>query len=82
MKTLTFASKEEAEARSRAEWETVLGRPKRAEDVTEFYFAVEGASVIVPEQDEARLSKAESTSLRALTLDSGEAEILDGFEKV
>lgn len=64
MKTLTFATKEEAEARSREEWEKVLGRKKRPEDVTEFFFAVDGASVLVPERDEARLSKTEVLGLR------------------
>lgn len=74
MKTLAFATKAEAENRSRSEWERVLGRPKRPEDVTEFYFPVDGASVVVPEGDEARLTKAEVRGLRVVAAVEAAAE--------
>lgn len=68
MKTLTFATKEDAEARSREEWEKVLGRKKRPEDVTEFLWAVDGSTAIVPPEDESRLTKAERAALSTAVL--------------
>lgn len=69
MKQLTFATKEDALARSRAEWEKHLGRPRRREDVTEFLWAVsedaEGkAVVLVPDADISRLSLKERTATK------------------
>lgn len=59
MKTLAFSSRKEAEARSREEWEKMLGRPKRPEDATEFLWSVDGAVVLVPDEDLGLLTKAE-----------------------
>lgn len=64
MKTLTFRSADEAAARSRAEWEKVLGRPKRPEDVTEFLWQVEGPVLRVPAESEMLLSSKELSVLR------------------
>lgn len=70
MKEMAFATRLEAEARSREEWERHLGRKKRPEDVTEFLWAMEEASdgkaaLLIPEADEARLTVAERRTLTA-----------------
>jgi len=70
VKDIAYATRGEAEARSRAEWEKVLGRPKRPEDVTEFLWSVaenedRTAVVRVPAKDEARLTLAERQRLRS-----------------
>jgi len=68
MKVLIFDSRIEAETRSRAEWEKCLGRKKRPEDVTEFLWSAEEgpdgkAALVIPADDEARLSTAERANL-------------------
>jgi len=40
MATIAYETKEQATQRSREMWESHLGRPKRAEDVTEFLYGV------------------------------------------
>ena len=68
MKMLAFDTKAEAEDRSREEWEKVLGRKKRPEDVTEFLWSVEAtpdgkAALAIPDADVARLAETETLRL-------------------
>lgn len=72
MQEIRFATKEEAEARSRSEWEKVLGRRRRSSDVTEFLWqpvvTEDGTALLrVPDADAARLSIKERSVLRTAT---------------
>lgn len=78
MKSLVFATPEEAEARSRAEWEKVLGRPIQSGDLTQFFFAVDGAALLIPADEEWRLTADEAGRLRApVDVAPGASEVLD-----
>lgn len=77
MKTLAFASKTDAEARSREEWQKRLGRERRPGDVTEFLWAVDGAGLLVPDEDASRLTPTEQRVLVAFVDKAAAADLAD-----
>jgi len=77
MKTLTFATKEDAEARSREEWQKRLGREPKPGDVTQFLWGVDGATLLIPDEDADRLPLKEQRSLSVLVAKADEDAILD-----
>lgn len=92
MKLISFPTRAEAEKRSREEWEKHIGRPKRAEDVTEFFWAVNetttgAAALSVPLSDEALLTVKEkasldTASLRIADLDGADFHAVGVFDDV
>lgn len=72
MNRLELKTSDEAKTRSRNEWEKRLGRKKRPEDVTEFLWAVDGAGLLVPDDDASRLTATEQRVLVAF-VDKAEA---------
>jgi hypothetical protein len=51
MATITYATSQAANDRSRELWTAILGRPKNAQDVTEYLYGRDGANVVVPARD-------------------------------
>jgi len=80
MKTLTFATKEDAEARSREEWQKRIGRERRPGDVTEFLWGVDGATLVIPDEEAEKLPLKEQRSLSVLVAKSDEDAVLDAAE--
>lgn len=77
MKTLTFATKEDAEARSREEWQKRIGRAPKPGDVTQFLWSVDGASLVIPDEEAARLPLKERRALSVFVAKADEDAVLD-----
>lgn len=77
MKTLTFASKEDAEARSREEWRKRIGRERKPSDVTEFLWAVDGPALVIPDEDAERLPLKERRALSVFVAKADDDAVLD-----
>jgi len=77
MKTLTFATAADAEARSREEWQKRTGREAKPGDVTQFLWAVEGPTLLIPDEDADMLPLKEQRSLSVLVAESDEDAVLD-----
>jgi len=77
MPYLVVGTEADAQAISREAWESVLGHPKNAKDVTEFLWAVDvgkdgrAAVVASDRQDLIPLSRGGMTTLEALPDDGG-----------
>lgn len=77
MKTLTFATVADAEKRSREEWQKRIGRERMPGDVTEFLWGVDGATLVIPDEDANRLPLKEQRSLSVFVAKADEDAVLD-----
>jgi hypothetical protein len=64
---LIFPTEEEAKSRTREAWETILGRTKHSEDVTEFLWGwavgKDGQTALVIDEQSEKLTQQEETKL-------------------
>lgn len=74
MSCLIFATKDEAKERSRQAWESVLGRKKLPEDVTEFLWScqegADGQTALIIDEKAEQLTSQESSKVITFLPDS------------